>query len=63
MFKNALDEVLEARLSIPSIAVKTADVGMGIDASAEELNTSWAVDGMEFLDTLDFGAVFDQWQF
>ncbi|KAL4806583.1 hypothetical protein BDV18DRAFT_117866 [Aspergillus unguis] len=61
MFKNILDEVLESRLSMPSTTTVAAEADMGLNATAgEELDVSWAGDGMEFLDTLDFGAVFDQ---
>ncbi|KAL4795329.1 hypothetical protein BDV19DRAFT_398724 [Aspergillus venezuelensis] len=64
IFANILDEVLEARLPPLSATTNTAEVDMRLNAAAEEdLTSSWAADGMEFLDTLDFGAVFDQWVF
>ncbi|KAL4952467.1 hypothetical protein BDW69DRAFT_21049 [Aspergillus filifer] len=64
IFANILDEVLEARLPSLSATTNTAEADMRPDTAAEEdLTSSWAADGMEFLDTLDFGAVFDQWVF
>ncbi|KAL4934267.1 uncharacterized protein BDV17DRAFT_278576 [Aspergillus undulatus] len=64
MFANILDEVLEACLPVSSRDTGAAEVQLGLGSSADvDLNSSWAADGMEFLDTLDFGAVFDQWVF
>ncbi|KAL4977300.1 hypothetical protein BDW66DRAFT_165809 [Aspergillus desertorum] len=64
MFTNILDEVLESRLPASSIAADAAEIAMGTASPAEEdMISSWAADGMEFLDTLDFNAVFDQWVF
>ncbi|KAL4996596.1 hypothetical protein BDV10DRAFT_195781 [Aspergillus recurvatus] len=61
MFTNILDEVLESRLPVSSTVVDAAEIAMGIASPAEEdMISSWAADGMEFLDTLDFNAVFDQ---
>lgn len=65
VFTNILDEVLESRLPVPSAATGAEiEVGMRTSAAIEEdLSSSWAAEGMEFLDTLGFGAVFDQWVF
>ncbi|KAL4937256.1 hypothetical protein BDV06DRAFT_203293 [Aspergillus oleicola] len=64
IFTNILDEILEARLPALSATTGAAEVDMRFNGSAEEdLTSSWAADGMEFLDTLDFGAVFDRWVF
>ncbi|KAL4914925.1 hypothetical protein BDW62DRAFT_189574 [Aspergillus aurantiobrunneus] len=64
MFTNILDEVLESRLPVSFAVADTAEGAMGVNPSAEEdLAIPWAADGMEFLDTLDFGAAFDQWVF
>ncbi|KAL6231333.1 hypothetical protein BDW75DRAFT_45977 [Aspergillus navahoensis] len=64
MFTNILDEVLESRLQISSTVADAPEFAMGMASPTEEdIISSWAADGMEFLDTLDFNAVFDQWVF
>ncbi|KAL4778768.1 hypothetical protein BJX76DRAFT_365942 [Aspergillus varians] len=71
MFTNILDEILESRLPVSSSTVAgAAEVEVGVSTSAtaaaaeeEDLDSSWAVNGMEFLEVLDFSAVFDQWVF
>ncbi|RDW89942.1 transcription factor domain-containing protein [Aspergillus mulundensis] len=64
MFTNILDEVLESRLPVSSTRADAATIDMDMTAPAEEdYISSWAADGMEFLDTLDFNEVFDQWVF
>ncbi|KAL2844226.1 hypothetical protein BJX68DRAFT_243206 [Aspergillus pseudodeflectus] len=64
MFTNILDEVLESPVPVQSAVTGSAEVDMGVGAPAGDgWNGSWAAEGMEFLDTLDFGVVFDQWVF
>lgn len=64
MFTDILDEILESPLPVSSATANAAEVGMVMDTPAEEdMSNSWAADGMEFLDTLDFNVVFDQWVF
>ncbi|KAL3435331.1 hypothetical protein BDV09DRAFT_185100 [Aspergillus tetrazonus] len=64
MFTDILDEILESPLPVSSATANTAEVGMVMNTPAEEdMSSSWAADGMEFLDTLDFNVVFDQWIF
>ncbi|KAL4815635.1 hypothetical protein BDW67DRAFT_163872 [Aspergillus spinulosporus] len=64
MFTDILDEILESCLPVSSATANAAEVGMSMNSPAEEdMSSSWAVDGMEFLDTLDFNVVFDQWVF
>lgn len=65
VFTNILDEVLESRLPVSSAATGAAGIEearMRTSAAFEEVSSSyWTAEGMEFLNTLDFGAVFDQW--
>jgi hypothetical protein len=64
MFTNILDEVLESPVPVQSAVTGSAEVDMGVGAPAGDgWNGSWAAEGMEFLDTLDFGVMFDQWVF
>lgn len=66
VFTNILDEVLESRLPVSSAATGAAEIEAGMGTSAvfeEDWSSSWTAEGMEFLDTLEFGAVFDQWVF
>ncbi|KAL3468054.1 hypothetical protein BJX64DRAFT_246799 [Aspergillus heterothallicus] len=64
MFTNILDEVLESHLPAPNGVPMSAEVGLDVVTSTEvDWNGSWAAEGMEFLDTLDFGVMFDQWVF
>ncbi|EAA65195.1 predicted protein [Aspergillus nidulans FGSC A4] len=63
MFTDILDEILESSLPVSSATANAAEVGMVMNTPAEEDMSSWAADGMEFLDTLDFNVVFDQWVF
>ncbi|KAL3475895.1 hypothetical protein BJX99DRAFT_228812 [Aspergillus californicus] len=67
MFTNILDEVLESPIPphlSAAIDKNELDIRLGIPSIVEgEWDGSWAADGMEFLDTLDFGVVFDQWVF
>ncbi|KAL4982136.1 hypothetical protein BDW68DRAFT_195654 [Aspergillus falconensis] len=64
MFTKILDEVLESRLPISTTVANAAEIATCMAPPAEEdMISSWAADGMEFLDTLDFNAVFDQWVF
>ncbi|KAL4750676.1 hypothetical protein BDW72DRAFT_203686 [Aspergillus terricola var. indicus] len=64
MFTDILDEILESRLRASSVTANAAEIGMSMNSPAEEdMSSSWAADGMEFLDTLDFNAVFDRWVF
>ncbi|KAL2855918.1 hypothetical protein BJY01DRAFT_231538 [Aspergillus pseudoustus] len=63
MFTNILDEVLEA--GFPALnRLASNEVGFHVGASTGvDWTGSWAAEGMEFLDTLDFGVMFDQWVF
>jgi hypothetical protein len=64
MFTNILDEVLESPVPVRSAVAGSAEVDMGVgDPAGDGWNGSWAAEGMEFLDTLDFGVMFDQWVF
>ncbi|KAL3493457.1 hypothetical protein BJX62DRAFT_249526 [Aspergillus germanicus] len=64
MFTNILDEVLESPVPVRSAVTGSAEVDMGVGAPAGDgWNGSWAAEGMEFLDTLEFGVMFDQWFF
>ncbi|KAL2869364.1 transcription factor domain-containing protein [Aspergillus lucknowensis] len=66
MFTRILDEVLEYHPPAPTAAPGPSSAGANMEigvSAGEEWNGSWAADGMEFLDTLDFGVVFDQWVF
>lgn len=66
VFTNILDEVLESRLPVSSAATGAAEIEAGMRNSAvfeEDWSSYWTAEGMEFLDTLEFGAVFDQWVF
>ncbi|KAL4743259.1 hypothetical protein BDV11DRAFT_215390 [Aspergillus similis] len=64
MFTYILDEILESRLPVSSATANATGMGMTMTSPADEdMSSSWAADGVEFLDTLDFNAVFDQWVF
>ncbi|KAL4876270.1 hypothetical protein BJY04DRAFT_200180 [Aspergillus karnatakaensis] len=68
MFTAILDEVLESPLPVSSSTSGAQDVGFGVETGSlvtvgEDWNSSWAADGMDFLDTLNFDLVFDQWVF
>ncbi|KAL4909620.1 hypothetical protein BDW74DRAFT_165059 [Aspergillus multicolor] len=64
MFTIILDEVLESRLPVSSNRLEAAALNMDMTVPVEEdFISSWAADVMEFLDTLDFNDVFDQWVF
>ncbi|KAL2823363.1 hypothetical protein BDW59DRAFT_180669 [Aspergillus cavernicola] len=76
MFSNILDEALDPRLLVSSSSSSSFAGGSGGGTGAEAevemgmgipdgggWDDSWAAVGMEFLDTLDFGVVFDQWVF
>ncbi|KAL2820593.1 hypothetical protein BJX63DRAFT_379724 [Aspergillus granulosus] len=64
MFTNILDEVLEARLPVSGAMAGPSEIDLEVGTSAQsDWNSSWAAEGMEFLDTLDLGVMFDQWGF
>jgi hypothetical protein len=70
LFTNILDEILDPPMPVSSSAdaneahkAHDAHAGMGMRTVGEDWNSSWAADGMDFLDTLNFEVVLDQWVF
>ncbi|KAL4866419.1 hypothetical protein BDV12DRAFT_132868 [Aspergillus spectabilis] len=72
LFTDILDEILDPPILVSSsVSADEAHeaheahvgMGMGMGTAGEDWNSSWAADGMDFLDTLNFGVVFDQWVF